>query len=165
MVSDIDDTIPLGASISIDFRFNGEGITLPPTSSTDLTFYSLFHVPAIEPTSIFYDIELRRTIVSYNHVSPSLSGEYVLCQEAGPPPSRRRRGVAPEPMRSSICGGRITITVTSKYNAELSPKYMSVPVFTGMQYYVSTDLRNIIDRSIVPGTMYMTLPFAWFTYP
>ena len=118
IVSDIDDTIPLGAPISIDFGFNGEGITLPPSSSTDLTFYPLFHVPAIEPTSIFYDVELRRIIVSYNHVSPSLSGEYVLCQEAGPPPSRKRRGVDPEPMRPNVCGGRITITVTSKCNAE-----------------------------------------------
>ena len=116
MVSDIDDTIPLGAPISIDFRFNGEGTTLPPTSSTELTFYPLFHVPAVEPTSIFYDIELRQTTVSYNHVSPSLSGEYVLCQEAGPPPSRRRRGVAPEPTRPNKCGGRITITVISKHN-------------------------------------------------
>ena len=116
MVSDIDDTIPLGAPITIDFRFNGEGNTLPPDSSSALTFYPLFHVPAIEPTSIFYDIELQRTIVHYNHMSPSLSGEYVLCQEAGPPPSRRRRGVAPEVMRPRICGGRITISVTSKYN-------------------------------------------------
>ena len=120
MVSEVDDTIPLGAPVSIDFRFNGEGITLPPSSSTELTFYPLFHVPAVEPTNILYDGELRRTIVSYNHVSPSLSGEYVLCQEAGPPPSRRRRGVAPEPTRPNICGGRITITVTSKLSPTLN---------------------------------------------
>ena len=118
MVSDIDDTIPLGAPITIDFRFNGEGITLPPDSSTELMFYPLFHVPAIEPTSIFYNIELRRAIVHYNHMSPSLSGEYVLCQEAGLPPSRRRKGIDPELMRPNNCGGRITIAVTSKCNTE-----------------------------------------------
>ena len=119
MVSDIDDTIPLGAPIDIEFRFNGEGIVLPISESTQLTFYPLFHVPAIEPTNTVYNRELQQVTVSYDHVSPSMSGEYVLCQEAGPPPSRRRRGVAPEQMRPRSCGGRITITVTSKCRADV----------------------------------------------
>ena len=130
MVSDIDDTYPLGAPIVIEFRFNGEGITLPISESTQLTFYPLFHVPAIEPTDIIFNGELQQVTVSYTHVSPSLSGEYVLCQEAGPPPSRRRRGVAPMQMRPRICGGRIMITVTSECKAELSRGGCSTGVYS-----------------------------------
>ena len=112
-MSEIDDVIPIGAPLAIDFRFNGEGIG-SISQSTVLTFYPLYHTPAIEPSQVFYDIELQRILVSYSHVSPSLTGQYVLCQEATPPPSRKKRGVEPEETTPRLCGGRVTLTVISK---------------------------------------------------
>ena len=115
MVSDIDDVIPIGAPLDVDFRFNGEGISFI-SQSTELTFYPLFHEPVIEPTSVFYDGELQQILVSYRHVSPSLSGEYVLCQEATPLPDRFTRGVAPPDSRPRTCGGRVTLNVIGMQN-------------------------------------------------
>ena len=111
VVSDMDDTVPLGAPLDITFRFNGEGITT--FSPTELEYYPLFHTPAIELSVIHFDRELQEVTVGYNQVTPSLSGQYVLCQEAGPPPStRRKRGVDQSETRPRICGGRVTLTVT-----------------------------------------------------
>ena len=108
----MDDTVPLGAPLDITFRFNGEGITTI-SPSTQLEFYPLFHIPAIELSIIRFDLEPREITVGYNQVTPSLSGQYVLCQEAGPPPSaRRKRGVDQSESRPRLCGGRVTLTVT-----------------------------------------------------
>lgn len=112
VVSDMDDTVPLGAPLYITFRFNGEGITTI-SPSTQFEFYPLFHIPAIELSIIRFDRQLQEVSVGYNQVTPSLSGQYVLCQEAGPPPSaRRKRGVDQSETRPRICGGRVTLTVT-----------------------------------------------------
>ena len=110
-MSEIDDIIPIGASLAIDFRFNGEGISTI-SQSTVFTFYPLYHKPAVEPSQVFYEAELQQVLVSYNHVSPSLSGQYVLCQETTPPslPSRKR-GVEPQESRPRVCGGRLTLTI------------------------------------------------------
>ena len=111
MVSEIDDVIPLGAPLTVDFRFNGEGTTTI-FQSTPLSFYPLFHVPAINPSSIFYEPELQQVIVRYTHVSPSTTGQYVLCQEATRPrPDSRKRGVEPPSSTPRICGGRIALNV------------------------------------------------------
>ena len=108
----MDDTVPLGAPLDITFRFNGEEITTI-SPSTQLEFYPLFHIPAIELSIIRFDLKLREITVGYNQVTPSLSGQYVLCQEAGPPPSaRRKRGVDQSESRPRLCGGRVTLTVT-----------------------------------------------------
>lgn len=107
----MDDTVPLGAPLDITFRFNGEGITTI-SPSTQLEFYPLFHIPAIEPSTIRFDRELQVVTVGYSQVTPSVSGQYVLCQEAGLPPSaRRRRGVDLPETRPRLCGGRVTLTV------------------------------------------------------
>lgn len=113
-MSEIDDTIPLGAPTNIMFRFNGEGTTTI-SASTPLELYPLFHTPAIEPSNIRFDAELQEATVSYNHVSPSLTGQYVLCQEPRPPPSdRRKRGVAPQENMPRLCGGRLTLNIIGK---------------------------------------------------
>lgn len=108
----MDDTVPLGAPLDITFRFNGEGITTI-SHSTQLEFYPLFHIPAIELSSIRFDRELQEITLGYSQVTTSLSGKYVLCQEAGLPPSaRRKRGVDQSETRPRLCGGRVTLTVT-----------------------------------------------------
>ena len=107
--SGVDSTTPLGDPITFTFTVNGGEFPL----ITQFTFIALLHTPAIQPNQISYDTESNLVTVAYVYADPSLTGEYVLCAEAPPPPSKRkRRGVSSVPERPQLCSGRVAINVT-----------------------------------------------------
>ncbi len=83
----------LGAEITIAFNFN----EAMPTNM--YTFIPLVHTPLQEPAFRMLDESIVE--VSYDHASPSLQGEYILC------------GYEPE-NEALQCGDRLNVSVTSK---------------------------------------------------
>ena len=116
MVAAVDGTTPLGAPIDLVFNIN-DGDSGSVNESTSLTFIALLHTPLTQPSQIFYDDGLNRVIVTYDHATPSLIGEYIVCREAPVSTTgRRKRGsLLPGVGSPQLCSDVIVINVTSMF--------------------------------------------------
>ena len=88
--------LPLGVPIHISLEVLGVGNF--NNSAPAYSFLSLYHTPLQQPN--ITTTGASTVAVSYTHASASLSGAYILCRVEPPGPA--------------LCGGKITINVTSK---------------------------------------------------